>query len=479
MIRNNEILTKNDRQNSHLDSYRANFKIAGQTILNCDSSLTQEQTNRNIYESERTNHQSILQKIGYSVSQDLNQQEYQKKTKAVPVSTDFQSSQKVSSRQSQQISFIARGQSIEIFNNNDQMISTSDSPYNPNYIRKTFHYCEGSYENISDNFQSGSNDHTPKQVKSMNLSNNLISTNDIATLFRVKFKRIRRCFQIIKALFRMKTLCNQKKQSWNLQMDILKRNQKILKYNESLSIIKIKQWTQMVFSKVISIIQQKNLEKQKLNFIDYPQTMTSVEIDQAIVFVQNSFTFAMSNLVVMTTGKNLINELSLQIHQDQYFAYRKQFSKFVSERANYITQQYSQINEQEKQLLFSECIIMNNLIPSLVKLTTSLEVLKCCKQSTEFLIRCIISLFQYFFILQFQDYPKIEMKKQNIKYSQYYLGKTDSQLILVQKQQQESEDLINGVYKEEQMKSIFQKESWYQNNKKKMNIVIQNLANVV
>lgn len=74
------------------------------------------------------------------------------------------------------------------------MISTSDSPYNPNYIRKTFHYCEGSYENISDNFQSGSNDHTPKQVKSMNLSNNLISTNDIATLFRVKFKRIRRCF---------------------------------------------------------------------------------------------------------------------------------------------------------------------------------------------------------------------------------------------------------------------------------------------
>lgn len=40
MIRNNEILTKNDRQNSHLDSYRAKFQIAGQSILNGDSSFT-------------------------------------------------------------------------------------------------------------------------------------------------------------------------------------------------------------------------------------------------------------------------------------------------------------------------------------------------------------------------------------------------------------------------------------------------------
>ncbi|CAD8080848.1 unnamed protein product [Paramecium primaurelia] len=490
MIRNNEILTKNDRQNSHLDSYRAKFQIAGQTILNGDSSFTQEPTNRNIYETEKTNHQSILQQIGYSVSQELNQQEYQKKTKASPVSTDFQSALKVSIKDSQQISIVPRGQSIEFFNNNDQFITTSESPYNPQNIRKTFQYCDGSYEYINDNIQSGSSDYTPKPIKSMSLSNKTISTNDIPTMIRVKFKRIRKCFQIIKALFRMKTLCNQKQSSWNLQIDILKRNQKILKYNESITIIKIKQWTQMVFSKMISIIQQKNLEKQKLNFIvkfqyqqnlqDYPQTMTSVEIDQAIVFIQNSFTFAMSNLVVMTTGKYLLNELNLQMHQDQYFEYRKQFNKFVSERANYLTKEYTQMNEQEKQLVFCECIIIHNLIPSLLKLTNSLEQLKCNIPNIEFLIRCIISLFQYFFIIHFSDYPKIEMKKQNIKYTQYQLIKNGSQLILNQNQQLNSDEFINGIiYTQEQMQLILQKESWFQKNKKKMNIISQNLGFVV
>ncbi|CAK89717.1 unnamed protein product (macronuclear) [Paramecium tetraurelia] len=480
MIRNNEILTKSDRQNSHLDSYRAKFQIAGQTILNGDSSFTQEPTNRNIYETERTDHQSFLQKIGYSVSQELNQQEYQKKLKASPVSTELQSAHKVTNRDSQQYSIAPRGQSIEISNNNDQFLTTSESPYNPQNIRKMFHYCEGSYEYLSDNIQSGSSDHTPKPTKSESVSIKTISTNDIPTMIRAKFKRIRKCFQIITALFRMKTLCNQKQSSWNLQMDILKRNQKILKYNESISIIKIKQWTQMVFSKMISIIQQKNLEKQKLNFIDYPQTMTSVEIDQAIVFVQNSFTFAMSNLVVMTTGKYLINELSLQMHQDQYFEYRKQFSKFVSERANYLTKDYTQLNEQEKQLVFSECIIINNLIPSLLKLTISLEALKCNIGSIEFLMRCIISLFQYFFIHHFSNYPKVEMRKQNIKYTQYDLTKNGSQLILSQNQQLNSEGFINGIiYSEEQMQQILQKESWLQANKKKMNIVSQNLGFIV
>ncbi|CAD8186452.1 unnamed protein product [Paramecium octaurelia] len=88
----------------------------------------------------------------------------------------------------------------------------------------------------------------------------------------------------------------------------------------------------------------------------------------------------------------------------------------------------------------------------------------------------MISLFQYFFVLQFSDYPIIQIKNQIPKYSQYHLERNKSELIIVQSQQIKSDDLIYGVYTEEQMQLILKKENWQQSNKKMMNVVTQNLA---
>ncbi|CAK87341.1 unnamed protein product (macronuclear) [Paramecium tetraurelia] len=475
MKSDNEI-TKTDRLISHLDQDQARFKIAGKASIKLDSQFP---ANSNFYGNVRTYHQTIFQKVGYSVSQDLNQQI----AKASLVSTETQSVRKVTNHQIQQF-FIPSGQSIEILNNNDQFVNKSESPYILQRNTKTFQNHQDSYENLNDHYESDSNDNTPRSLNSISILNKPISKNDIQTNQKMdiaKFKPIRSCFQVIRAVFRLKMLqkTSQKKQTWDLKIAAFKKNQMILHYNESITKIKIKQWTQMVFTKMISVIQQINLQKQQLNFIDCPDTMKPVEIDQAIIYIQNSFTFAMSNLLVMATSKNLLNELSLQMHQDQYFEYRKHFSKFVSQRANYITYHYPEMNEQEKQIVFSECIIINNLIPSFIKLTTSLDSLNCNKPSVEFLIKCMISLFQYFFVLQFSEYPIIEIKNQIIKYSQYHLGRKQSQLIIVQNQQLNSDDLIDGVYTEQQMQLILRKESWLQSNKKMMNVVTQNLAIIV
>ncbi|CAD8084181.1 unnamed protein product [Paramecium primaurelia] len=479
MIKDNEIITKNDRLNSHLNYQQTKFKIPEQQNLKYNSSFPQEPTNYNIYENERTDHYTIFQKVGYSVSQDLKQQEQQRIIKESLVSTEIQSVQKLTSRQSQQFSFIPRGQSIEFINNNDKLINKPESPYNSQNIRNIYHNYEKSSEYKNENLLNEINDHTSNPFNSISLSNKKISKNYNPILLIDKFKQIRRCFQMIRALFRLKMLYNLKKSTWNLQMNIFKSNQKILKYNESITLIKIKQWTQMVYAKMISIIQYQNLEKQKLNFIENPEIMTSVEIDQAIIFIQNNFTFTMSNLLMMITGENLLKELSLQMYQDQYLEYRKQFSKFVSLRTNYISYYYQKLNQQEKQLVFTEFIIIHNLIPNLIKLTYSLESLKCNISNIKFLIKCMISLFQYFFLLQFSNYPKIQIKNENIKYSQYHLGNNGSQFILIQNQQLKSDNLIDGVYTEEQMQLILNKKSWLEQNKKKMNIVSYNLAILV
>ncbi|CAD8186454.1 unnamed protein product [Paramecium octaurelia] len=263
MNSDNEIITKNDRLISHLDQDQAKFKIAGKASIKLDSQFP---TNSNFYGNVRKDHQTIFQKVGYSVSQDLNQQI----AKASLVSTEIQSVRKVTNHQIQQF-FIPSGQSIEILNNNDQFGNNSESPYNLQRNTKRFQHHQDSQENLYDNFKSSSNDNTPRSLNSISILNKPISKNDnqINQIIEIgKFKRIRRCFQVIRAVFRLKTLYNQKKSTWDLKMAAFKKNQMILHYNESITKIKIKQWTQMVFTKMISVIQQINLEKQQLNFID-------------------------------------------------------------------------------------------------------------------------------------------------------------------------------------------------------------------
>ncbi|CAD8080342.1 unnamed protein product [Paramecium primaurelia] len=473
-----EILTKNERQNSRLGTQRKKFKLTGQTILNGDQSSNYDYSKRHTHENDKGDHQSFLMKMGYSVSDDPNYQEYQKKNRVSSISTDQQSRQRITSRQSNNNSVATRGQSIELNNNYDNMNCPRISLYNPRTIRKTFQCddSDGGLENFSDHSHYISVDNTPKPNKTTSFTKETISK--IPTLIQFKFQRIRRCFQMIKALLRMKNLCNQKRTSWQLKQEILKRNQKSLKYNEGITAIKIKQWTQMVFSKMISIIQQKRLDKCKLNFIDNPESMSQLEKDQAIIFVSNIFTFAMSNLVIMTSSTNLLNELQVLMYQEQFFEYRKQFSKFVSQRVNYICQDYQVLTEQEKELILSECVIINNLIPSLIKMTESLDILKCNKPSIEFLIRCLISLIQYFFIQKFSNIPKIEKKKQKINFSQYQLGKNDTSMIIIQNTQIKSDEMIFGTYNEQQLKDFLSKENWKDSNKKKMNQVTTNLISI-
>ncbi|CAK90485.1 unnamed protein product (macronuclear) [Paramecium tetraurelia] len=473
-----EILTKNERQNSRLGTQRKKFKLTGNSILNGEQPITHDFSKRRTHESDKGDHQGFLMKLGYSVSDDPNYQEYQKKNRGSSNSTDLQSGNRLTSRQSNSNSVATRVQSIELNNNYENLNCPRTSVYNPRTIRKTFQSdnSDGGLENFSDHSHHISLDKTPKPNTSASFPKEKSSI--IPTLIQYKFQRIRRCFQMIKALLRMKSLSNQKKTSWSLKQEILRRNQKSLKFNESLTMIKIKQWTQMVFSKMISFIQQKRLDKCKLNFIDNPESMTQLEKDQAIIVVSNIFTFAMSNLVIMTSCTNLINELQVMMYQEQFYDYRKQFSKFVSQRANYISSDYQVLTEQEKQIILSECVIINNLIPSLVKLTESLDVLKCNKPSIEFLIRSLISLIQYFFIQNFSNFPKIAMKKQKINFFQYQLGKIDTSMIIVQNTQLKSDDMIFGTYNEQQLKDFISKENWSESNKSKMNQVANNLIRI-
>ncbi|CAD8099868.1 unnamed protein product [Paramecium sonneborni] len=473
MFKELEIVTKRERQNSHLEQQRKKFKFAGNSILLDNNFSSYEFTKGLKNENDRTDHSSFLEQMGYQV--DSFNQELHIKNRKCSISINQKKDQRLSSRQSNSNSIATRNQTMEINNYNSNVKTQRTNIYNHSIIRKTFCYDNSDQEIYSDYSQKFLSENTPEAFNTLRSSEQKISTKSITTLIKSKFKRIRKCFQIIKALSRMKNLCKQKKATWDLLQEILKKNQKSLKYNESITVIKIKQWTQMVFSKAFSIILQKKLEKCKLNFIDKPEIMSQIEKDQAILTITNTFTFAMQNLVIMSSNSNLLNELQVQMYQEQFLDYRKTFSQFVSQRVRYVTKDHLQLTEQEKQLILSECIIINNLIPSLVKLTESLEILRCDKPNIEFLIRCLISLIQYFFMKIFSNFPKIEFQKQKIKFSQYQLGRKESSMVLINNDQIKSEDLIYGTYKEQQLKEILTKNNWLEGNAKKMKIVVANL----
>ncbi|CAD8071780.1 unnamed protein product [Paramecium primaurelia] len=477
MLASIEILTKKERLKISQDSQRKKFKLTGQTILKGDHISNYDFSKRLSNESDNGNQQALLMKIGYSVADDHNQ-DYERRNRGYSISTDIQSGNRLATLKSDSNTIVKRGQSTEMNNNSQFMNCQRTNIYNARTIRKTFQYddSDSGLENLNDNTNKKIDNNTQIINKQISFEKEKIS--NIPTMIKFKFQRIRRCFQIIKALFRMKTLCKQKKSSWALKQDILRRNQRSLKFNESLTMIKIKQWTYMVFSKMISIIQQKKLDKCKLNFIDNPESMSLLEKDQAIIFILNILTFSMSNLVIMSSSTNLLKELQIIMYQEQFFEYRKIFSKFVSQRANYINQQYQELNQQEKQIILSECIIINYLITSLVKLTESIDILKCNKSSIEFLIRCLISLIQYFFIQHFINFPKIEMKNQKITFSQYQLGKNSTSIIILQTNQIKSDDLIFGTYTEQQLKDFISKDNWLEANKKKMSQIVTNLNSV-
>ncbi|CAD8111228.1 unnamed protein product [Paramecium sonneborni] len=471
MFRELEIVTKRERLNSQFEQHRKKFKIAGNSILMDENFSSYEFTKRLTNESDRTDHPSILTKMGYQV--DSYNQESQIRNRKLSISSNQKQDQRLPSRQSNSNSVASRNQTMEI-NKQNSYVKTNVYNHYGN-IRKTFCYENYDQETYSDISQKFLSENTPKAYNKNRPSEQLISTKSITTLIKFKFRRIRRCFQIIKALFRMKNLCKLKNTTWDIQQEILKKNQKSLKFNESLTVIKIKQWTQMVFSKILSLIQQRKLENCKLNFIDNPQNMSQIEKDQAIITITNTFTFAMQNLVIMTSNSNLLNELQVIMYQEQFFEYKKKFSKFVSQRVRYITKDHLQLTDQEKQLILSECIIINNLIPGLIKLTESLDILRCDKPNIEFLIRCLISLIQYFFIKNFSNIPKIEFQKQKIKFTQYQLGRKESSMILINNDQIKSEDLIYGTYNAEQLQEILSKNNWLEGNTQKMKNVVTNL----
>ncbi|CAD8088002.1 unnamed protein product [Paramecium sonneborni] len=286
-------------------------------------------------------------------------------------------------------------------------------------------------------------------------------------------KKLKSIFQAARALCRIQILVRPKREQWDNAISKEISCVQELSYNATVNAIKNKQWCQMVFTKAFSIIQSQTLDDHQLNFIE--NTLSPLQIDHAISITTQVYWYFMTSFELFTNQKLFIREFGLNMYKDLFENQRKFFSKFVTKRTLYLSQQNKIITDEQRVMIYSESIIYN-LLQGLMLLINNPKVINMNKPNSVFLIRVLITLLQYLFMNTFKELPIINDLTGNYKFIQFKLAQINKKEFALQECIQiEKEELIIGTYRLDELSPLFSKVSWYSSIKKCFRRILNNL----
>ncbi|CAD8151157.1 unnamed protein product [Paramecium pentaurelia] len=287
---------------------------------------------------------------------------------------------------------------------------------------------------------------------------------------QIKRNKFKTYILLVRAVFRIVILVRPKKQLWLQNQKLFFQLSKMFKFKDKLVQNKIKQWTQISLTKVLSVLRFQTLKQ--WNFIE--GNLQDFQKDLAITNFLNLCSHLISNLEITTQSNSFLSELGYQSYLEQFVEYRQTYNIFVTKRTKYLQHKYSKITPKEKAMIATECVIMNNFIPNLVLLTENKKIFNSDDQNIQFLIRGFISILQQLFIITFSDIPEVQKHDNQFQYQQMQIGKNKQGMILVPIQT-DIEEFFKGTFKSDQLRLIFERRSWYSNLIKKFKKVVHNI----
>ncbi|CAD8116195.1 unnamed protein product [Paramecium primaurelia] len=304
------------------------------------------------------------------------------------------------------------------------------------------------------------------------VSNPMITqtTLNFKTKVQFQYKKIKICVIIVRAVFRMQILIRPLKQKWIQNQQLFCQLINLFKFKDKLVQNKIKQWTQISLTKVLSVLRFQTLKQ--WNFIE--GNIEGFQKDMAITNFLNLCSHLISNLEITTQQNSFLPELGYQSYLEQFVEYRQTYNIFVTKRTNYLQNKYSKITPIEKAMIATECVIMNNFIPNLVLLTENKKFFNADDQNIQFLIRGFITILQQLFIMTFSDIPQVQTLNSQFKYQQMQIGRSKYGMILVPIQT-DMEEFYKGTFKYDQLKLIFERRGLFSNLVKQFKKVVQNI----
>ncbi|CAK62397.1 unnamed protein product (macronuclear) [Paramecium tetraurelia] len=295
---------------------------------------------------------------------------------------------------------------------------------------------------------------------------------------QIKTNKFKTYFLVVRAVFRMMILVRPKKKLWLQSQQLYFQLSKIFKFKDKQVQSKIKQWTQISLTKVLSVLKFQTLKQ--WNFIVIfllriqESNLEDFYKDLAITNFLNLCSHLISNLEITTQSQTFLPELGYQSYLEQFVEYRQSYNIFVTKRTNYLQNKYSKITPKEKAMIATECVLMNNFIPNLVLLTENKKIFNSDDQNIQFLIRGFISILQQLFITTFSDIPEVKKPNTQFQYQQMQIGKNKFGMILVPIQT-DIEEFFKGTFKSDQLRLVLERRSWYSNLTKKFKKVVQNI----
>ncbi|CAD8147797.1 unnamed protein product [Paramecium octaurelia] len=287
---------------------------------------------------------------------------------------------------------------------------------------------------------------------------------------QIKTNKFKTYFLVVRAIFRMMILVRPKKKLWLQSQQLYFQLSKTFKFKDKQVQSKIKQWTQISLTKVLSVLKFQTLKQ--WNFIE--GNLEDFQKDLAITNFLNLCSHLISNLEITTQSHTFLPELGYQSYLEQFVEYRQSYNIFVTKRTNYLQNKYSKITPKEKAMIATECVLMNTFIPNLVLLTENKKIFNSDDQNIQFLIRGFISILQQLFISTFSDLPEVKKPNAQFQYQQMQIGKNKFGMILVPIET-DIEEFYKGTFKSDQLRLIFERRSWYSNLVKKFKKVVQNI----
>ncbi|CAD8173958.1 unnamed protein product [Paramecium pentaurelia] len=199
---------------------------------------------------------------------------------------------------------------------------------------------------------------------------------------------------------------------------------------------RINAWCKAVCAKSLTSVNQ-----QLHNFIDYQNDKEKV--DFSMMKSINSLQFLLENLAFFTQPKYFCEELKYYLLSQVFLDHKSYFSKFVSNRTQYLHTKNRQIKQEELTMILVESIIVDQILVNIFD----------SNQKCLFLLKLVASLLQYYFIKKFN---KLKQKKTIIqKFSAHQIIQLENKIKLnLILNPLNNEFLIIGLYRDEEIQNL-------------------------